>query len=127
MSKDDIIRMAFELGLALADSEEMRNYRETQTMVISDAEAYGLIMRYQEAREKATQKLRETGRLEVEDEQSLRNLEQSMRENPLVKNMLEQRQKVDNLMDAVYFSIEQAMNSPACSGSGCDSCGGSCG
>lgn len=126
MNQEEIIRMAFELGTAVADSELMQDYRATQSEVIKDAEAYNLVMRFQEAREQASHRVKEGGNLTEEEQNHLQALEVSLRENSLVSELMGAQEKVSNLMNAVYFAIEQAINGPDCGGGSCDSCGGSC-
>ena len=56
MNTDDIIKMAFELGNAVANSEEIENLKAKQALVTQDKEAYDLIMRYQDTRNKVDNK-----------------------------------------------------------------------
>ena len=52
-------------------------------------------------------------------------MEQQLKGNEIVKELIEAQEKLDNLMQAVYFSINQAVSGDSC-GSDCSSCGGSC-
>jgi cell fate (sporulation/competence/biofilm development) regulator YlbF (YheA/YmcA/DUF963 family) len=49
MTTEEIIKMAYELGNAIAQSKEVDALREMQVKLGDDADAFGLIMRYQEA------------------------------------------------------------------------------
>ncbi|MGE5396907.1 MAG: YlbF family regulator [Chitinophagales bacterium] len=128
MNRDDILKMAFQLGESIGECEEMQLFQESQANVIKDAEAYGLIMRYQETKMKFTEQVRQGDMLTEEQEKELDGIENEMQNHPLVGNMLMAQEKVNNLMNAVYFSINQALQGPSsCSSGSCEGCGGGCG
>ncbi|MGE5416954.1 MAG: YlbF family regulator [Acidobacteriota bacterium] len=126
MTRDEIIRKAFELGATIADSEEMQVFRQMQAEVMKDAEAYSLVQRYQEAREQAAEMMEQEVIIPIEDEEYLSHLEEELQNNPIVKDLLVAQDSVTNLLNAVYFAIDQAVNGPSCEGEDCSSCGGSC-
>ncbi|MGE5423578.1 MAG: YlbF family regulator [Ignavibacteriales bacterium] len=127
MTRDEIIKMAFELGVAISESQEMNDFRESQSDVLKDAEAYSLVSNYQEARERLDVMM-EKGHNPTEEEQKiLLDLEQALDENPLLKDLVASQETMTNLMNAVFYSINQAANgSEGCSGEDCSGCGGSC-
>lgn len=128
MTRDEILKMAFELGVAIGASQEMADFRESQSDVMKDAEAYSLVTRYQEAREHLDVLLQEGQAPSDEEKKYLIDMEQALDENPLIKDLVASQETLNNLMNAVYYSINQAANGGSgCSGNDCSSCGGSCG
>ncbi|NMC27718.1 MAG: hypothetical protein GYA42_06170, partial [Syntrophomonadaceae bacterium] len=59
MEKEQILTMAFELGAAIARSEQMGILRDMQDRVSSDAGAAGLIMNYQDTIQQMDNKRRD--------------------------------------------------------------------
>lgn len=125
MNSDEIIKMAFELGNAVAQSDEIEEVKALQAKVTEDKAAYDLIMNYQEAKTKMDNKLKDGLLIPKPEEDHLNILEQQLNNNAVIKELMIAQEKFNNLMQAVYFAMNQAM-SGGCS-AGCDSCGGSCG
>jgi cell fate (sporulation/competence/biofilm development) regulator YlbF (YheA/YmcA/DUF963 family) len=124
LTSEEIIKMAFELGNAVAQSEEIEELKASQTRVTQDHTAYDLIMSYQDAKSKMENKLQDGLSLGQAEQANLKNLEQELKSNSIINELMAAQEKFDNLMQAVYFAMNQAL-SGGCS-SGCDSCGGSC-
>lgn len=127
MTNEEIIKLAYELGSAVASSSEIENLKRLQSAVSQDKVAYDIIMNYQEARNRADNAGNSgliTGKSE---EDHLNILEQQLNNNALIKELMEAQEKFDNLMQGVYFAMNQAISggTGGCSGS-CDSCS-SCG
>lgn len=125
MNSDEIIKMAFELGNAVAQSNEIEEVKALQGKVTEDKDAYDLIMRYQDAKTKMDNKQKEGLVIPKPEEDHLKILEQQLDSNALINELMVSQEKFNNLMQAVYFAMNQAMSGD-CS-AGCDSCGGSCG
>lgn len=126
---DKLVNMAFELGRAVTETEEYANLRAQQTRVTQDKEAYNLIMRYQDAQAKLIAGKQNDSGLTIanNDENHMKILEQEINSNLLIKDLMEAQQKFDNVMQAIYFSMNQAITGDdGCSGS-CDCCGSDCG
>ncbi|SHH02558.1 Cell fate regulator YlbF, YheA/YmcA/DUF963 family (controls sporulation, competence, biofilm development) [Thermosyntropha lipolytica DSM 11003] len=124
MSSENIIKMAFELGSSIAHSEEINALKKAQEKLVADEEAYNLIMRYQDTRMRLEQKKKSGLILPQQEENHLAILEQQLNSNPLVQELLLAQERFDNLMQAVYFAMNQAI-AGGCAG-GCSSCGGGC-
>ncbi|MGR6835800.1 YlbF family regulator [Syntrophomonas erecta] len=124
MTTEEIIKLAFDLGNALADSDEVTTLKVLQSKVTSDRTAYDLIMRYQEAKSKLENKYNDGLLVTKAEEDHINILEQQLNANAAIQELMIAQEKFDNLMQAVYFAMNQAI-SGGCS-SGCDSCGGSC-
>ncbi|MDD2510364.1 MAG: YlbF family regulator [Syntrophomonas sp.] len=124
MTSEEIIKMAFELGNAVAQSEEIEGLKASQARVTQDHIAYDLIMSYQDAKSKMENKLQDGLSIGQAEQANLKNLEQELKSNSIINELMAAQEKFDNLMQAVYFAMNQAL-SGGCS-SGCDSCGGSC-
>lgn len=124
MTTDDIIKLAFELGNAVAQSGEIEALKSMQGKVTEDQVAYDLIMRYQDAKDKVENKIKDGILISKTEEDHMSILEQELKHNPTISELMLAQEKFDNLMQAVYFAMNQAL-SGGCS-AGCDSCGGSC-
>jgi cell fate (sporulation/competence/biofilm development) regulator YlbF (YheA/YmcA/DUF963 family) len=124
LTSEEIIKMAFELGNAVAQSEEIEGLKASQVRVSQDHMAYDLIMSYQDAKSKMENKLQDGLSIGQAEQANLKNLEQELKSNSIINELMAAQEKFDNLMQAVYFAMNQAL-SGGCS-SGCDSCGGSC-
>ncbi|MBC7074881.1 MAG: YlbF family regulator [Syntrophomonadaceae bacterium] len=125
MVNEEIIKKAFELGIAVSQSDEAENLRAKQEEVKDNQGAYDLILRYQDARTKIENKVRDGLTVTQTDENHLRILEQQLNNNSLVQELIQVQKRFDDLMQAVYFAINQALSGNNCS-AGCDSCGGGC-
>ncbi|MEN6325496.1 MAG: YlbF family regulator [Syntrophomonas sp.] len=125
MTTDEIIKMAFELGNAIAASEEIAQLKTAQEKVSADQKAYELIINYQDAKTKSDNKLRDGMQLSKIEEDHLNILQQQLNSNATVMGLISTQEKFDSLMQAIYFAMNQALGG-GCS-SDCDSCGGSCG
>jgi cell fate (sporulation/competence/biofilm development) regulator YlbF (YheA/YmcA/DUF963 family) len=130
LTNEEIIKLAYELGSAVSGSDEIENLKRLQTAITQDKVAYDIIMKYQDARTRADNASNGgliTGKSE---EDHLNILEQQLNSNALIKELMEAQEKFDNLMQAVYFAMNQAISggdAGGCSGGCCDSCGSSCG
>jgi cell fate (sporulation/competence/biofilm development) regulator YlbF (YheA/YmcA/DUF963 family) len=125
LTKDEILAMAFDLGAAIAQSEEMDSMQEMQNRVSNDKGASGLIMSYEEARTQMENKHRDGLEILPAEINHLELLEDALKSNVKVHELIQVQEKFNNLMQGVYFAINQAMNGESCS-SDCSSCGGSC-
>ncbi len=126
MTAEDIIKLAFELGNALGQSEEIEQLKNMQTSISADSKAYDLIISYQEAKMKLEDQMNEGKIVSKTDEDHLQILEDQLAENETIQQLMQAQEKFDNLMQAVYFAINQAItDEDDCSG-GCDSCGCGC-
>ncbi len=125
MDRAEIISMAFHLGSTISECEEFRNFQIKQSEVMKDAEAMALLQRFQEVRVRAVEQMKEGQEISAEEQKNLQSLENAMLANPLVKGLLDSQEKFNNLLNGVYYAIDQAINGSGCGG-GCDSCGSSC-
>lgn len=127
MTTEEIIKQAFELGNSIANSDEIVALKNIQQKLTEDQTAYDLIMRYQDARMKLENKKNSGLIIPSTEEDHIAILEQQLASNELIKEMMIAQEKFDNLMQAVYFALNQAIAGADDCSSGCSSCGGSCG
>lgn len=125
MNKEEIIRQAMQLGDAIASSEELQDLKQAQDAVTADPVAYQVIMHFQQVRNNADNKMRQGLALSQEEESALEQAEKSIKDDLKVQALIEAQDSFDNIMQSVYFVINQAISGPSC-GSGCESCGGHC-
>jgi cell fate (sporulation/competence/biofilm development) regulator YlbF (YheA/YmcA/DUF963 family) len=126
MTNEDIIKLAFELGNAIAESEEIDSLKTMQARLEEDETASGLIRNYQEARSRAENKMRDGLTVTPNEENHLDILQQQLNSNAMIQELILVQEKFNNLMQGVYFAMNQAISGEGCS-SDCSSCGGSCG
>lgn len=122
MNRDAIIKLAMELGSSIASSDELLEVKKLQDQLQSDETAFGLVMKYQATRMNLENQQRAGQNATPEDENHLQILEQQMQNNHLVQQVMNAQDKFNNLMQAVYFAMNQSL-SGGCSPEGC---GGSC-
>lgn len=127
LTTETIIKQAFELGNSIAGSDEISALKDLQQRLTEDQNSYDLIMRYQDARMKLENKRGNGLIIPKTEEDHIAILEQQLSTNELIKEMMIAQEKFDNLMQAVYFALNQAISGADDCSSGCDSCGGSCG
>lgn len=126
MTTEEIIRLAFDLGSAVAESDEVQRLKILQVKLTEDRDAYDLIMRYQDAKSKLDHKYQDGLLVTKAEEDHINILEQQLNANSIIAELVQAQESFDNLMQAVYFAMNQSIaGSDSCS-SGCDSCGGSC-
>jgi len=99
--------------------------RDMQDRVSSDAGASGLIMNYQDTMQQMDNKRRDGLDILPSEISHLETLQNELTGNPLVSELIKVQQDFNNLMEGVYFAINQAINGESCS-SDCSSCPGGC-
>ncbi len=124
MPKEDIIKLAFDLGTSIGDSEEIILLKELQNRLNEDFEASNLIVKYKDAKMKLEHKMNDGLVITKGEEDHIDILEQQLSNNALLQEMMSAQEKFDNLMQAVYFAMNQAITG-SCGGS-CDACNGGC-
>lgn len=125
MNTEEIIKIAFELGNGIAQSAEMINLKNQQAEFTDKKEAYELAMRYQETKAQIDHKMADGITVTPEEKNHLNIIGQQIKNQPDIQNLLAAQEQVENLMQAVFFAINQAISGD-CSSGCCDSCGGNC-
>lgn len=127
MTTEEIIRLAFELGNAVAESDEVDRLKALQMKLVQDSNAYDLLIKYQDAKSQLEHKFQDGLLVTKAEEDHLNILEQQLTANSTINELIQAQEKFDNLMQAVYFAMNQAISgSGSCSTDSCDSCGGGC-
>jgi cell fate (sporulation/competence/biofilm development) regulator YlbF (YheA/YmcA/DUF963 family) len=129
LNSEEIIKIASELGNAIAQSDEITYLKDQQAKIMGKKDAYEMIMRYQEVKTKIDHKLMDGLMVTQQEENHLKILQQQLSNNPDIQVLFAAQEKLDKLMQAVYFAINQAINdgsSPGCKSCCDDSCGGNC-
>ena len=131
---NEIIKLAQSLGQAIADSEEIKVFREMEKIFYEDEEAQRVMQEYEDSRARMTVKAKETGMTP----ESLALFQKEMKEsmdklmaNKTVKEYLEAKSNFNEIIKRVNAIIsfciqgeEQELASEGgCSGN-CGSCGG---
>ena len=127
LTTEEIIRLAFELGNAVAESDEVDRLKALQMKLVQDSNAYDLLIKYQDAKSQLEHKFQDGLLVTKAEEDHLSILEQQLTANSTINELIQAQEKFDNLMQAVYFSMNQAISGTgSCSPDSCDSCGGGC-
>ncbi len=122
MHRDAIIKLAMDLGSSIAESDELMEVKKLQDQLQADETAFGLVMKYQAARMNLENQQRAGQNITPQDENHLSILEQQMQNNALIQQVMDAQDRFNNLMQAVYYAMNQSL-SGGCSP---DGCGGSC-
>lgn len=125
MSTDRIIQIAMELGKAIALSEQVQALKDIQTQVLENIETSSLLDSYQEARSQLEHKMQDGLQVVPAEEEILEALQQQLNNQPLIQDLITAQQNLNNLMESVYFVINQAVFNDECEAD-CSACGGSC-
>ncbi|HCF51053.1 MAG TPA: hypothetical protein DER60_12280, partial [Syntrophomonas sp.] len=120
--RDAIIKLAMDLGSSIAESDELMEVKKLQDQLQADETAFGLVMKYQAARMNLENQQRAGQNITPQDENHLSILEQQMQNNALIQQVMDAQDRFNNLMQAVYYAMNQSL-SGGCSP---DGCGGSC-
>jgi len=124
LTKEQIIKQAFELGNAISQSAEFEKLKQVQKELESDQDAYLLLIRYQDLRAQAEDKLNHGQVLTAAEEDQLNDLEQSINNNSMLIRLMQIQEEFDRLMQGVYYALNQAISGGyGCSCDGCESCG----
>jgi cell fate (sporulation/competence/biofilm development) regulator YlbF (YheA/YmcA/DUF963 family) len=127
LTTEEIIRLAFELGTAVSESDEVDRLKALQMKLVQDSNAYDLLIKYQDAKSQLEHKFQDGLLVTKAEEDHLNILEQQLIANSIINELIQAQEKFDNLMQAVYFAMNQAISgSGSCSTDSCDSCGGGC-
>jgi len=125
----DITEKARELGLMLANSQEMGLYKNSESAMQSDEKSTKLMSEYKQLQIDMVKRTREGAEAEVieETKQKLLAKQQEINEYGITYNFLTSKANLEALMkkvnDIIVFSIT---GEPTCSDEKCSSCGGGC-
>ena len=126
MERDAIISLAFTLGGHIAESEELKRFKAKRDGAMNDPAAFELIRKFEEARNKAVEQMQAGEELSEEQQNELHAIEDAMYANQVVMDMVNTQEKFNNMMSAIYYAIDQAVNGGSGCESGCGSCGSGC-
>ncbi|MHB8065676.1 MAG: YlbF family regulator [Ruminiclostridium sp.] len=125
----DITAKARELGLMLANSQEMELYKNSESAMQSDEKSTKLMSEYKQLQIDMVKRTREGAGVEIieETKQKLLAKQQEINEYDITYNFLTAKANLEALMkkvnDIIVFSIT---GEPTCSDDKCSSCGGGC-
>ncbi|PYG87546.1 cell fate (sporulation/competence/biofilm development) regulator YlbF (YheA/YmcA/DUF963 family) [Ruminiclostridium sufflavum DSM 19573] len=125
----DIIEKARELGLMMADSNEMKSYIKAESAMKADEKSTRLMKEYKQLQIEMVKVTRENAGSAAIDEARIKLLEkqQEINDYEVTNNYLVSKGNLEALMkkvnDIIVFSIT---GEPTCSEEQCKSCGGGC-
>lgn len=122
-----VVAKAYELGQEIADSEELSDWRESETSVLVDPAASALINEF-ELKKQALAEARSNGQEPSQEEhKDLVDLHQRMTANPKIKYFIESQNRFQQMIDTVNQILQDAITgkSSCSTGGGCSSCGSS--
>ena len=109
---EEILRMARELGRAIAAHRFYRTLREAEAAVAVDEEAKRLAEEFNRQQEKILRLSEERKPIEPEDKRRLADLQQQVAGNELLKRLQAAQVDFRHLMDGVDEAIREALNPP---------------
>ncbi|MCL6639442.1 MAG: YlbF family regulator [Firmicutes bacterium] len=114
-----VIDKAKELGEEIANSNELREMREAELMMMQDPEAQAIIKAFNEKRD-LFRTLQEQGReLTAAQKAQAEELEDKMLDNPYIFNFFKAQQNFEKLLEQINSIIDSAIGGDT--GCGCDS------
>lgn len=125
----DITEKARELGLMLANSQQMELYKNSEAAMQADEKSTKLMSEYKQLQIDMVKHTREGAETELieETKQKLLSKQQEINEYDITYNFLSSKANLEALMkkvnDIIVFSIT---GEPTCSEDHCSSCGGGC-
>lgn len=125
----DITEKARELGLMMADSDEMKAYTSSEAAMKSDDKSNQLMKEYKQLQIEMVKVTRDKASNEIIDEVRIKLLEkqQEINDYEITKNYLVSKANLEALMkkvnDILVFSIT---GESGCTDDKCKSCGGGC-
>lgn len=131
---NEILEMAQKLGQAIADTEEIKVFREMEKIFNEDTEAQRVMNEYEAERAKMTVKAKETGMtpesLQLFQNEMKKSMDKLMA-NKTVKEYLEAKSNFNDIIKKVNSIIsfciqgedQELASEGGCSGN-CGSCGG---
>ncbi len=126
MDRGEIISLAFALGQNIAESDELAVLRAKQAEVMEDADSFKLLQAFEELRSAAVDKMQNNEELTEDEQAKLHAMEDEMFANEKIKHLYDLQETFNNMMNAVYYAIDQAVSGGSGCGGGCDSCGSGC-
>ena len=130
VNMNDIIEKARELGMMLAESDEMKALKGAEEMQLADPEAQVLMMEYANTRDRLSQKVA-SGEVDKEGMEAVQTeMEQAFQKlmtNENIKRYIEAnkafRTLIDQVNSIIAFFVKGEEQGGSCSGN-CSSCGG---
>ncbi len=123
----DIIEKATELGLMIADSEQMSRLTKAEERIEMDERARALMTDYKLLQVEAARALREDSGKPVTEgiNQRLAAKQREINDYGITKNYIEAKNEFDRLMSTINSVMIYAITGEEpCSTGGCGSCGG---
>ena len=109
MSKEAIIKKAFEIGLMIADSEEKLAMEAMQEKIKANPDAFDLLSRVQAMRADMEGKRAKGLILDETDQAIMQRMQLELNENQMIQEFGTLKDNFDNLMTAVFFTISQTV------------------
>ena len=106
VTREEIIKKAFEIGMMIADSKEKQAMDSLQEEIKEDGEAFNLLVRFQDFKGQIEVKRASGQELDENDQKQMRVMQQELGSNRLIQEFGAQKEGFDNLMNAVYFANE---------------------
>lgn len=131
---NEILKMAQSLGEAIADSEEIKVFREMEKIYQEDEEAQRVMQEYEDSRARMTVKAKETG-MTAESlalfQKEMKSSMDKLMANKTVKEYLEAKSNFNEIIKRVNAIIsfciqgedQELASEGGCSGN-CSACGG---
>lgn len=112
-----IITKAMELGNEIANSTELKSFREAEAAVLSNSEAYELVRKFT-AEQHNIRQAHMNGNITDEQRQSIQALHTKVMQNPIAKEYIESQRRFDQVIQNINHILQQAISGNSCSSGG---------
>lgn len=122
-----VLTKAWELGVAISESQELKDVREAEQAMFADTDARALIEEFERFHLELQSALRQGVKPTYELQEGLKSVRSRMNANALISNFLEAQDRFNKILHQINQILDQAITGPAgCSTDGCAGCGGGC-
>lgn len=112
-----IIAKAMELGNEIANSTELKSFREAEAAVLSNSEAYELVRKFT-AEQHKVREAHMNGTISDELRQSIQAIHTELMQNPIAKEYIESQRRFDQVIQNINYILQQAISGNSCSSGG---------
>lgn len=126
----DPVEKAEELGMSIINSKEFLELDRVESLLEEDARAQEMIRAYQEKQAGLDRARHQGGAVDARGLQELREMQENMMENEIIRDLIMSRQGVEKLLVKVSQVLTRMVKRPFGVGAGagsdcssCDSCG----
>lgn len=112
-----IITKAMELGNEIANSTELKSFRDAEAAVLSNSEAYDLVRKFTTAQQDFRQ-AHMNGKVTDEQRQKIQDMHTEVMQNQIAREYIESQQRFDQVIQNINQILQSAISGNSCSSGG---------